>query len=82
MRTMTNQYGSKLNVIEHIILKNGWEYYVTDDKHDKDTIRCLVMGFETELGDVYMPEIKPYMVSRTRDLSDLAPASGWQWEGK
>lgn len=81
MKTMQNKSGSKINVVEHIILKNGWEYYVTDDKHDKDTVLCLVMGFETELGDVYMPEIKPYIVSRTRDLGGLAPAEGWEWAG-
>ena len=79
MRTMTNEYGSKINVVEHIILKNGWEYFVTNNKFDKDTVQCLVMGFETELGDVYLPEIKPYIVSRTRNLNDLMPATGWQW---
>lgn len=79
MRTMINSFGTKINVVEHIILKNGWEYYVTDEKFDKDTIMCVVMGFETEAGDVYMPEIKPYIVSRTRDLNDLAPAEGYEW---
>ena len=76
---MKSKYGTTINVTEHIILRNGWEYYVTDDKHDKDTIRCVVMGLETEMGDVYLPEIKPYIVSRTRDLNDLAPAEGWEW---
>ena len=79
MKAMKSKYGTTINVTEHIILRNGWEYYVTDDKHDKDTIRCVVMGLETEMGDVYLPEIKPYIVSRTRDLSDLAPAEGWEW---
>lgn len=81
MRTLTNSYGNKINVVEHIILANGWEYYVTDDKHDDDTVLCLVMGFETELGDVYMPEIKPYVSARTKDLTGLAPATGWEWAG-
>jgi hypothetical protein len=79
MKQMVNKYGSKINVVEHIILKNGWEYYVTDDRHDENTVRCVVMGFETEFGDVYMPELKGYIVSRTRDLSDLAPATGYEW---
>jgi hypothetical protein len=81
MKQMVNEYGSKINVVEHIILKNGWEYYVTDDKHDEDTIRCVVMGFETEMGDVYLPEIKPYVVSRTRNLNEVMPATGWKWAG-
>lgn len=79
MRQLISKYGSKINVIEHIILKNGWEYYVTDNKFDKDTIQCIVMGFETEIGDVYMPEIKPYIASRTRDLSEVAPCEGYEW---
>lgn len=79
MKTMQNKYGDKINIVEHIILKNGWEYYVTNNKFNKDTVQCLVMGFETELGDVYLPEIKPYIVSRTRDLAGLAAADGWEW---
>lgn len=81
MRQMKNKYGSTLNVVEHIVLKNGWEYYVTDNKFNKDTIQCVVMGFETELGDVYMPEIKPHIASRTRNLDDLMPCDGYEWVG-
>jgi len=77
MRRMQNKY-STINVVEHIILRNGWEYYVTDDR-DGSVALCLVMGFETELGDVDLNEIKPYIVSRTRDLIDLAPCEGWSW---
>ena len=80
MRTMISDYGTKIKVVSHIILKNGWEYYVTDKKFNKDTIQCLVMGFETELGDVYLPEVIPYAVSRTADLSEVMPAEGWKWE--
>jgi hypothetical protein len=76
---MINKHGSKINVVEHIILSNGWEYYVTDDKHDKDTVLCLVMGFETELGDVYLPELRGHIRSRTKDLTELMPADGWEW---
>lgn len=79
MRKMKTKYGSTLNVTEHIILKNGWEYYVTDDRHDKDTVRCMVMGFETEFGDVYMPELRGHIASRTTDLSDLMAAEGCEW---
>ncbi len=81
MRTMVNEYGTKINVVAHIILKNGWEYYVTDQVFDKENhiVQCLVMGFETELGDVYLPELAPYKVSYTRDLTEVMPASGWRW---
>ena len=79
MRKMKTQYGSVLNVVEHIILRNFWEYYVTDDKYTDDIVRCLVMGDEQEIGDVSLSEIKPYIISRTKVLKDLAPASGCTW---
>ena len=79
---MTNpKTGATLNIIEHIILKNFWEYYVVDNKGNDDDIKlCLVMGFETELGDVSMNEIKPYIISRTKNFDDVAPAPNWKWE--
>ena len=80
MRQMTNDDNSiTLNVTEHIMVKNMWEYYVTDDKCNEDIVRCLVMGFETELGDVSLSEIKPYVISRTKRLDEVMPASGWNW---
>lgn len=79
MRKMQNSYGSQITVVEHIILKNGWEYYVTDNKFEDDIVQCVVMGYETEMGDVYMPELKGHIASRTKDLSDLAPCEGWTW---
>lgn len=68
-----------INVVEHIILKNYWEYYITDDSYSNDIKRALVMGFETELGDVSLNEIKPYIISRTTKLNEIAPAQGWEW---
>lgn len=78
MRVMQNSYG-KVNVTEHIILRNGWEYYVTDQKHDEDIVLCVVMGFETEMGDVSLSEIKPYILMRTKNLTELMPCEGWRW---
>ena len=68
-----------LNITQHIILKNGWEYYVTDNKHSADIVCCLVYGQETELGDVSLNEIKPYIVSRTRELAEVMPCPDWRW---
>jgi len=82
MKTMISSYGAKVNVIQHITLSNGWEYYVTTDKHDEEIVRCVVMGFETEMGDVYLPEIEPYILSSksVTKNTELLPATGWQWE--
>jgi len=69
-----------LTVKEHIIIKNFWEYYITNEEtNDPDTKFALVMGFETELGYVYLPEIQPYIVSKTKKLNDVMPAPGWEW---
>ena len=43
---------------------------------------CYVMGLENELGDVFMPEIQPHIISRTKDLGDVAPAHGYMWTDK
>lgn len=83
MRNMRRP-GSKvtLRVMEHIILINGWEYYVLDDSNNTAEIKCcFVMGFENELGDVDFDELKPYIKSRTKKLNDIMPATGYEWVG-
>jgi hypothetical protein len=79
MKKMKNADGQVLNVVEHWIAKNFWEYYVTDDVFNEDIVRALVMGFETEIGDVSRSELRPYLISKTKNMSDVMPASGWQW---
>ena len=83
MRKMTKG-NLKLNVVEHIILRNMWEYYILADEPDthapdSDIVYALVMGFNDEIGTVSLSEIKPYIVSRTTDLSEIMPADGYEW---
>jgi len=69
-------------VVEHIILQNMWEYYIlkTDLDEDDDTYKtALVMGDCDEIGGVYMPEIEPYIMSRTTDLREVLPPPNWEW---
>jgi hypothetical protein len=81
MRQMVNDRGTVLNIREHIILKNFWEYYVTDDDTGCEGIfQAFVMGAENELGDVAEEEIKPYIIARTKDLNGVMPAAGWSWK--
>ena len=83
MRKMTKG-NLKLDVVEHIILQNMWEYYVLADEQgdepDSDIKYALVMGFNDEIGTVSMSEIKPHIISRTTDMNELLPASGYHWE--
>lgn len=82
MRKMKSlKFKAKVNVVEHIILKNGWEYYITDRSDlPKHIVEAVVMGFETEMGDVYLPEIQPYIRSATNKLDDIMPCDGWEWD--
>lgn len=75
-----NSNDEPLEVIEHIILKNFWEYYVINNSENTDDIKlCYVLGFENEMGDVYIPEIKPYIISKTKQLNDVMPAPNYEW---
>lgn len=80
MRQMISNYGTAvLDVKQYIMLSNGWEYYVIDEPTKKTDAFCLVMGFETELGYVHLPEIQQHIVARTRDLASIMPATGYKW---
>jgi len=74
----------KLNVVEHIILKNMWEYYIMANEPDtqapdSDIVYALVMGFNDEIGTVSLSEIKPHILTRTTELSTIFPAAGYRW---
>ncbi len=80
MRQLKNSSGTVIDVHSHIITKgNLWEYFILEPSEGKDVCFALVMGFETEMGDVSMREIKRHMLTGTKDLSELLPAEGWQW---
>lgn len=81
MRKIINKDNGKvLCVYEHIIVTNHWEYYVCEDKQKGDLRLCLTYGYENEIGEVSLNEIRPYIRSRTTDLSELMPPPGWNWE--
>ena len=68
-------------VAQHIILRNGWEYYLEEE----DSYGCsfgYVMGFANEWGMVDMAEIKPYIASCVKGsvLNEIMPPEGYHWE--
>ena len=76
-----------MKVVEHIIVKNFWEYYILDDsEHNpnwdiKDNIQfAYVLGFENEYGSVSREEIIPYIMTKTRELDELLPPEGYDWD--
>lgn len=79
MRKMINKYGCSVNVVEWIMTVNFWEYYIMDQKETDDIVLAVVMGFDTEAGDISLEEIRPYIKTRTKDLSAIEPAAGYRW---
>ena len=75
--------GGTFEVHQHIILKNFWEYYLGETNKDGVAFG-YVMGFENEWGSVYMPEIEPYILSKTTGscLNDIMPPEGYYWENE
>lgn len=70
-----------LEISEIIITRNYWEYYVIGPRTE-DIFTALVLGDETEIGDVSYSEIRPYILTKTPDdwsTNDAFPATGWQW---
>lgn len=82
MRTMVKSDDPKvkLKVDRVFVLTNGWEYFL--EKPDKNGIAFgLVCGYEDELGDVYLPEVSPYIISEASGtLEDALPAMDWEWK--
>lgn len=78
MRQMRDEHGTTVDVIEHILLRFYWEYYILEAADEDGIAFALVVGDYTEMGSVSMDEIEPYIVSRTSNL-DIMPAPEWSW---
>jgi hypothetical protein len=83
MRKMRMVGGSTIyDICGWVMTKNGWEYYFTDSAQNGDIRTAIVCGFETELGDISMSEIEPYIKAKTfnqYDIDCLMPALGYEW---
>ena len=72
-------------VAQHIILRNGWEYYL-EETDSYGLSFGYVMGFANEWGMVDMAELKPHIVSIARQegttdtLDEIMPPEGYYWE--
>ncbi len=86
---MKKMYGKAMGedgycrVVEHIMTKNFWEFYIVEDPENvkpEGYATAVVVGDYTEMGDVYLPEIEPFIISRTTDLNEIMAAPNWSWE--
>ena len=74
-----NKGNVKLKVIAHAILRNMWEYYITESSDGDGILWALVVGDYTEYGTVAQYDIDKHGISYTTDLTDLLPPPEWQW---
>jgi len=80
-KKMIQQDGEiEIEVLEHIILRNFWEYYVYEEPDENGITYALVVGADIEMGAVSLYEIRPYIITRTTDLDEVMPAPGWRWD--
>ena len=79
MRHQTNEHGDTVEVLEHIMTSNLWEFYILEAADESGIAFALVVGDYTELGYVSMDEITPHIVSRTTDMDEIMPAPNWSW---
>ena len=72
--------GQVLTVHRHLMTRNGWEYYILDNAEQSDIRFALVQGLESELGNISMLEMHPYLLSDTYELEGIMPPVGWSWD--
>jgi len=70
---------SEFEVQEHIITKNMWEFYVLEEPDENGVAFAFVSGDYDELGYVSLDEIKPFIISRTKEMNGIMPAPGYSW---
>ena len=83
MRTMISldNMEDKINVYEHIITVNMWEFYL-EEPDENGVSFGYVMGDENELGYIPIEQLEGFIVSRTKvdATTELMPAAGYEWE--
>jgi hypothetical protein len=72
------QDGSVLTVHRHLMTHNFWEYYLLDNE-EGDIRFALVQGQESELGNVSLTEMHPYVLSDTLEWEGIMPPIGYEW---
>ena len=68
-------------VAQHIILRNGWEYYLEEEDSYKQAFG-YVLGFHNEWGVVDLAELAPHVVSVVKGeaLNEIMPPEDYHWE--
>ena len=71
MLRAVNDLGVQVRVLAWAMVKNGWEYYITELPDEDGYGFAYVQGFESEFGSFSLDEIKPYLVMY-KEASELS----------
>ena len=74
-----NDTGRTVDVHAWAMLKNMWEYYILSEPKGQDIVEAIVYGDETERGDISINELRPFVISFSYDLDDMAPPPNHSW---
>ena len=78
MRTM-KRGNTKLNIVKHVILRNFYEYFITELPDANGIGMAYVVGDYDEYGTVAQYDIDKFGLTSTEELDEIAPAPGWDW---
>ena len=78
MRTM-QRGNAKLKVVKHVILRNFWEYFITEKPDETGVGMAYVVGDYDEYGTFAQYDVDKHGISETVELDELLPAPGWEW---
>jgi hypothetical protein len=70
---------AKLKVVKHVILRNFWEYFITEMPNESGVGMAYVVGDYDEYGTFAQYDVDKHGISSTEELSELMPAPGWEW---
>tara|TARA_B100000131_G_scaffold192095_1_gene184639 strand:+ start:203 stop:457 length:255 start_codon:yes stop_codon:yes gene_type:complete len=71
--------GNTLDVVAHVMMRNMWEYYITELPNENGIGWALVCGDVVEYGSIAQADIDAYGISYTTNLDELMPPVGWAW---
>jgi hypothetical protein len=78
MRTMKLN-DSEVEVIEWVLLSNGWEVYVIEYEEENGRAFTFTCGMADEFGYQSIDDLKEYAIARTVNLEEIMPPPRWSW---
>lgn len=85
-RELNTPFGETVKVTRHVVLDNGWQYFLTDCDNSRPNYSKAVVdkpdeGCKPEYGYVYLPEAKEFGWTESKNLDSVndVPIHGYEW---